>query len=83
MRCKKIFLSTVLLAGLMASAQKFDPGKVSQAELEQKKYPNDTTAAAAILYKKGKSYFRYDHNKGFSLVNEYQYRIKIYKKEGF
>lgn len=82
MRTKHFVLLVLLGIDFLASAQKFDPGKVSRAELEQKVYPNDTTAAAAILYKKGKSYFRYDYNKGFSLVNEYQYRIKIYKKEG-
>lgn len=79
----KCFILLALLANwYLIHAQKFDAGKVSQKDLEQKVYPNDTTAAAAILYKKGKSYFKYDHNKGFSLVNEYQYRIKIYKKEG-
>jgi Domain of Unknown Function with PDB structure (DUF3857) len=72
----------LLLAGGMASAQKFEPGKVTTAELQQSVYAADTTASAAILYKKGRSFFKYDHNKGFSLVHEYQYRIKIYKKEG-
>lgn len=80
MKC--FILLALLVNWFLIHAQKFDPGKVSQKDLEQKVYPNDTTAAAAILYKKGKSYFKYDHNKGFSLVNEYQYRIKIYKKEG-
>lgn len=71
-----------LFCCVMATAQKSDPGKVSVKDLEQKTYPNDTTAEAAILYNKGKSFYRYDDKKGFSLVHEYFFRIKIFKKEG-
>ncbi|MEZ0129991.1 DUF3857 domain-containing protein [Flavobacterium sp. LBUM151] len=65
------------------SAQEFKLGKVSVAELEEKKHPKDTAAVAAILYKKGTSHFDYNQNDGFVLMTEVETRIKIYKKEGY
>ena len=82
MNSKKIFLVSFLCCCLNVFSQKFELGKVSVKELEQKAYPQDTTAAAAILYNKGRSYFVYRNKEGFSLVHEYEFRIKIYKKEG-
>ena len=52
------------------------------AELQEKVHPKDSSAAAAILYNKGKTFFRYDAKNGFSIITEYFFRIKIYKKEG-
>ena len=72
----------LLFGFLSATAQKFELGKVSISELQEKAHPNDTSAAAAILYNKGKTTYRYDHTKGFSVKHEYEFRIKIYKKEG-
>lgn len=71
-----------LLAVSTAVAQKFELGKVSLAELQQKTHPADSNAAAAILFNKAKSYFKYDDKKGFTAKHEYIFRIKIYKKEG-
>ena len=65
------------------TAQEFKLGKVSVAELEQKIHPKDSSAAAAILYKKGTSTIEYNQNDGFILVTEVATRIKIYKKEGY
>jgi len=73
---------TFLLFAFSAQAQKFELGKVSIAELQEKTNPNDTTAAAAILYNKGKTTYKYDNSTGFSVKHEYEFRIKIYKKEG-
>lgn len=64
------------------TAQEFKLGKVSVAELEQKVHPKDTSAVAAILYKKGKSSIEYN-NDGFDLITQVDVRIKIYKKEGY
>ena len=63
-------------------AQKFELGKVSMKELQEKACPSDSSAAAAVLYSKAKTFFKYDGKKGFSVVHEYEFRIKIYKKEG-
>lgn len=80
---KKVY--AVLLMGicLSAQAQKFEMGKVSVAELEEKQHPTDPTAVAAVLFKKGKTKFSFSQSEGFSMSTEVKTRIKIYKKEGF
>lgn len=82
----KIKLFVVLLVAISfskANAQNFEFGKVSIAELEEKTHLIDTSAVAAILFKKGKTDFSYTEGAGFSTFNVYEFRIKIYKKEGF
>jgi hypothetical protein len=71
-----LFYSTI-------NAQEFKLGKVSIAELEQKKHPKDTTAVAAILFKKGEAKFEYVQGEGFKVITEVAMRIKIYKKDGY
>ena len=73
----------VLLCMFKVTAQEFKLGKVSVAELEQKVHPKDSSAAAAILYRKGTARFEYDETQGFVVVTEVETRIKIYKKEGY
>lgn len=80
---KQIQLALFLLMGLLVSGQEFHLGKVSRAELEQKFHPADTSAPAAILYKKGLTYFMVNTDGYFSMVTEVECRIKIYKKEGY
>ncbi|WP_298157416.1 DUF3857 domain-containing protein [Flavobacterium sp.] len=63
-------------------AQKFEFGKVSVAELQQTSHPKDSSAAAAVLYNKGKTTFGYDQKRGFSVEHSFEMRIKIYKKQG-
>lgn len=53
------------------------------AELQEKVHPKDSSAVAAILFKKGEVRFEYSQEKGFDLVMEVKTRIKIYKKEGY
>ncbi|AXB55520.1 DUF3857 domain-containing protein [Flavobacterium fluviale] len=76
-------LFVILLITPKAVSQEFKLGKVSAAELEQKVHPKDSSAAAAILYKKGSSRLEYDTNEGFVTITEVETRIKIYKKEGY
>jgi hypothetical protein len=84
MKITKLFsLSILLLLITNVTAQEFKLGKVSIAELEQKVHPKDSSAAAAILYKKGKTRMEYDENYGFVIITEVETRIKIYKKEGY
>ncbi len=78
----RIIIIVLFFGAISLHAQKYELGKVSLSELEQKKYPIDTSASAAILYNKARTYFLYDIKKGFSLVNECEFRIKIYKIEG-
>ncbi|MCV2487460.1 DUF3857 domain-containing protein [Flavobacterium sp. SH_e] len=73
----------ILLIAPKAISQEFKLGKVSVAELEQKVHPKDTSAVAAVLYKKGVSRMEYDQNDGFYMMTDVETRIKIYKKEGY
>ncbi|WP_243231465.1 DUF3857 domain-containing protein [Flavobacterium pectinovorum] len=63
-------------------AQNYELGKVTIAELEEKVNPKDTSAAAAILFKRGKTFFTYAGGRGFTANNVYEFKIKIYKTEG-
>jgi len=65
------------------NAQELKFGKVSKKELQEKFYPNDTSADAAVLYKKRRTYYNYNSNNGWSLITEVQERIKLYNKDGF
>ncbi len=63
-------------------AQKYELGKVTVEELEEKIHPIDSAAPAAILFKVGKTVFNYNEKTGFSATHTYEFKIKIYKKEG-
>ena len=78
---KSLCLSILLLFVSKINAQDFKLGKVSIAELEQKVHPKDSSAVAAVLYKKGEARMMFDQSNGFVLVTDVETRIKIYKKE--
>lgn len=78
-----LLLCLVFLGNLISiQAQKYELGKVTVAELQEKVHPIDSSAPAAILFKKGKTIFTYNYKTGFSAVHTYEFKIKIYKKEG-
>lgn len=66
-----------------SEAQTYEMGKVSKEELAEKVHPTDSTAAAALLYKKGTTDFEFDGEGRFILVHKFEFRYKIYKKEGY
>jgi len=72
----------VIFSFTKGNAQKFELGKVSIAELEEKSHPLDSSATAAILFNRARTFFKYDLKNGFSIHTESTFRIKIYKKEG-
>jgi hypothetical protein len=82
MKIKLFVLLLFAISFLKINAQEFKLGKVSVAELEQKRHPIDTTAVAAILFNKARTFFTYDATNGFSINTENTFKIKIYKKEG-
>ena len=78
----KLFVSFFFIVFLDANAQLLKLGKVSVAELEEKFHPIDSSAAAAILFKRGQTFFTYNNKTGFTANHIYEFRIKIYKLEG-
>lgn len=82
----KILLLLVFFVFVVKSelySQKHELGKVTKNELLEKVHPKDTSAAAAFLFKKAKTTFRYYDGKGFVSVTDFYIKLKIYKKEGF
>tara|TARA_R110000850_G_scaffold203228_1_gene329512 strand:- start:129003 stop:131018 length:2016 start_codon:yes stop_codon:yes gene_type:complete len=75
-----LFLAIFSLISFGTHAQKFDFGKVSEEEIDEKQHPLDPEASSAVLYKKAKTYFEYDNQ--WQFVHEVEARIKIYNKEG-
>lgn len=69
-----------LLFSVNAIGQKLELGKVTLQELQEKKHPKDTSAVAAIIFKK--STITYDNSTG-QVVTVTEIKLKIYKKEGY
>jgi Domain of Unknown Function with PDB structure (DUF3857) len=83
MNFKKLTILFLLVSFSTIKAQKLELGKVSIEELQEKKHPKDTSAVAAILFKKGDVRFDYSEENGFEMKTEVKVRIKIYKKGGY
>lgn len=77
----KVITVFFILLNTWVYAQKFELGKVSKEELKENVHPLDSSASAAILYKKGNSYFDIN-GVNWILVTEVEVRLKIYKLEG-
>lgn len=75
-------LLLLCLVPLVSIGQKLELDRVTKEELLQKKHQTDTTAAAAFLFRKAKTKFRYDEQDGFVSFTEFQIKLKVYKKEG-
>lgn len=58
-------------------AQSYELGKVTLLELQEKVNQKDTSAPAAILFKKGRTFFTYNEDKGFIANHVYEFKIKI------
>jgi hypothetical protein len=80
---KKITLLLLLLTSFSAMSQKYELGKVTIAELEEKAHPTDPSAGASIIYSKGITKMGFSERDGFSLITEVEMKIKIYNKEGY
>lgn len=82
MKFNLFFAGMVVLFFSTMNAQNSEPGNVTVDQLLEKFHPLDSTANAAILTKKGRTFFKYNIKDGFVLNHEYFFRIKVYKKEG-
>lgn len=71
----------LLFLSINLFSQNTELGKVTKSELEEKFYPNDSSAVAAILFNKGKVSFNLDG--AFEMITEVEVKIKIYKKDGY
>ena len=81
---KQLLTAMLFVAFTIASnAQNYKFGKVSKEEVEQKYHPIDSSASAAVLYKKENISFEFTDERGFVQRREVHERIKIYNKEGF
>jgi len=80
---KHLLIVVCSLLFVIGNAQDFKFGKVSKTELQQKSHPKDSSANAAVLYKREDIYFIYTDDKGFMQHREIHERIKIYNKQGF
>lgn len=76
-------LIIVLAVTLNSFSQKYELGKVTLEELNEKVHPKDSSAVAAFLFKKGDVKFEYSQGNGFEMVTTIKAKIKIYKKEGY
>ena len=76
-----LVLLVVFFIETTVNSQDYKFGKVSKAEREEKYYPSDSSASAAYLYRKRRTYYDYSNVKGFRIINQYHQRIKIYSKE--
>lgn len=79
---RNVFLFFLILCGATVVSQKLNLGKVTKAELQEKQHKADTSAAAAILFKKAKIDYNFTEEGGFSIVTVFQVKLKVYKKEG-
>ena len=78
-----LVLLVVFFIETTVNSQDYKFGKVSKAELEETFYEPDSSASAAYLYRKRRTYFSYDKNEGFQVITEVHERVKLYAKEGF
>lgn len=81
---KKVIILAFFFLSLNNYSQEIEFGKVSKKELEEKFHPKDSTANAAYLYRKRKTYYEFNETEGgFEVITEIHNRIKIYNKDGF
>ena len=77
---KKSFVLLLMICSILNSnaQEELKFGKVSDADVQEKVYPLDSSATAAYLYKYRNSYYQYFNGTGFLLVTEVHNIIKIY-----
>lgn len=80
---KSIIFLIIILSTISVFSQEYKFGKVTKEELKEKYYPSDSSANAAILFKKRRTFYDFQENKGWILTTNVQESIKIYNKEGY
>ena len=65
MKIKTIANLIFLISTLTVFSQEHELGKVTIDELKETTHPKDTSAVAAFLFSKGKTYLEFTQEKGF------------------
>lgn len=79
----RLIAIALFLYVIPTQAQNYKFGKISEEELSEKYYPQDSSAVAAVLYREFNVRYDYMQGVGFKVLTDVHERIKIYKKEGF
>jgi len=79
---ENILIGLIFFFVCITNAQKIEFENITKLELEEKIHPVDSSAPAAILFKKARTTFKYNVKEGFVSFTEVVVKIKIYKKEG-
>jgi hypothetical protein len=79
---KRLFILAVLFTSTVFG-QKYELGKVTVEELQEKAFAKDTSAVAAILFNVGDVQINFNQGTGFTINTIVKTKIKIYKKEGY
>ncbi len=74
---KSLIILFVFLLFSNANAQKYELGKVTIAELQEKEHPKDPSAPAAMLFRKCRVYFE-----DLTTITRVTTKIKFIKKRG-
>ncbi len=81
---RRIYILIIIgIIGLSAGAQEHKFGKATVEELQEKFSPIDSTADAAILYKREVVKFILSSDNYWKTITETEVKIKIYNKKGY
>ena len=78
----RILLAFLFVTTFNLNAQTVKFGKITKEDLAVQTYEKDTTASAVYLLKDRLTYFDYNAEEGWIIVDEIHERIKILKKSG-
>ena len=79
---RKLFFICFVTSSVLLNGQSIKFGNVSKEELMEERYPSDSSASAAYLYKYRNTYYLYNQSSGINLITEVHERIKIYDTDG-
>ncbi len=82
MKAQSCLFLLLMLISIHCFGQKKELGKVTKVELLEKQHKSDTSAAAAIIFKKAHTKYNYTEEHGFTSETSFLVKLKIYKTEG-
>lgn len=82
MKSNILYTVIVVLQSMLCAAQTKEFKKITAADFDEKLYPHDTSASAAVLYRIGRVDYQFNSGSGVYTLTTVKTRIKIYKNEG-